>query len=470
MDRGGAGGPQPVGGALPQQLLHREIVGVQPAAEPGDRDAQAVGHRGVEPDAGVGRGHLLHGTDDPLHPRQQLPQPLLGRQPVRPDQAGLPEIAEGADRRGHELVRDHAAAHQTVVAVPEVVRGDRRTRSHEVVDLRRRRSRSHRRTGGPAGGGRPGRGVLPRPSGSRSLPLASRSRADSTAPAATTTSSGADREAPARAADVSDEVDAGDAVRRASVTIRSARVPSRTLRFPVAAARASTVLCEPFLASTGQAKPGALPARGARRPPVVRRGVDRQRHRHGGQPDRLGTGQQPAGRRGQGHRCHRVRPRTSGRPGVGFGGAADPDLVLGLGVERLHLVVADRPVGQRAAVRHPVRAGHGEVLRHEPPRLRAVHPGAAAERVGVAAVARIPGRQDDRVRAEQQGARVLRRRAQRPVVQSAVGAGVAQVIASQISPCPGSRPARPAGPTGRIGASAHAATPPPAPEPTTTAS
>ena len=41
----------------------------------------------------------------------------------------------------------------------------------------------------------------------------------------------------------------------ASVTIRSARVPSRTLRFPVAAARASTVLCEPFLASTGQVKP-----------------------------------------------------------------------------------------------------------------------------------------------------------------------------------------------------------------------
>ena len=33
------------------------------------------------------------------------------------------------------------------------------------------------------------------------------------------------------------------------------RVPSRTLRFPVAAARASTVLCEPFLASTGQVKP-----------------------------------------------------------------------------------------------------------------------------------------------------------------------------------------------------------------------
>jgi hypothetical protein len=35
---------------------------------------------------------------------------------------------------GHELVRDHAAAHQTVVAVPEVVCGDRRTRSDKIVD------------------------------------------------------------------------------------------------------------------------------------------------------------------------------------------------------------------------------------------------------------------------------------------------------------------------------------------------
>ena len=118
----------------PQQLLHRDVVGVEPAAEPGNRHAQAVGHRGVEPDAGVGRGHLLHGTDHPLHSRQQAPQALLGRQPVQPDQAGVPEIAEGADRRRNELVRDHAAAHQTVVAVPEVVGGDRRTWSHQIVD------------------------------------------------------------------------------------------------------------------------------------------------------------------------------------------------------------------------------------------------------------------------------------------------------------------------------------------------
>ena len=218
----------------------------------------------------------------------------------------------------------------------------------------------------------------------------------------------------------------------ASVTIRSARVPSRTLRFPVAAARASTVLSEPFLASTGQAKPTHCRHRAhAARPSY---GVELIASGTGAVVSPIASA--PASSRragvGEGHRRHRVRPRTPGRPGVGFGGAADPDLVLGLGVERLHVVVADRPVGQRAAVRYPVRARHGEVLGHEPPGLRAVHPGAAAERVGVAAVARVPGRQHDRVRAQQQGARVLRRRAQRPVVQSAVGAGVAQVIASQV--------------------------------------
>ena len=56
-----------------------------------------------------------------------------------------------------------------------------------------------------------------------------------------------------------------------SVRMRSARVASRMLRFPVAAARASTVFSELFLASTGQAKPAhwrhpahpARPSRGA---------------------------------------------------------------------------------------------------------------------------------------------------------------------------------------------------------------
>ncbi len=53
---------------------------------------------------------------------------------MQPDQAGVSEIAEGAGRRWNELVRDHPAAHQTIVAVPELVGGDRRTRSHQIVD------------------------------------------------------------------------------------------------------------------------------------------------------------------------------------------------------------------------------------------------------------------------------------------------------------------------------------------------
>ena len=49
-DPGGAGCTQPVGGALSHQPLHGEVIGVQPAAEPGDRNPQAVDHRGVELD------------------------------------------------------------------------------------------------------------------------------------------------------------------------------------------------------------------------------------------------------------------------------------------------------------------------------------------------------------------------------------------------------------------------------------
>jgi hypothetical protein len=72
--RGGTGRPQPVGSALPQKLLHREVVGVQPTAEPGDRDAQAVGHRGVEPKRCRG------GTRPP--PRLRHHQPLTHQHPM----------------------------------------------------------------------------------------------------------------------------------------------------------------------------------------------------------------------------------------------------------------------------------------------------------------------------------------------------------------------------------------------------
>ena len=76
----------------------------------------------------------MDGADDTLHPRQQVSQPLFGRQAVGPDETGVAEIAEGADRCGYELVGDHPAADQTVVAVSEVVGGDRRARSHQIVD------------------------------------------------------------------------------------------------------------------------------------------------------------------------------------------------------------------------------------------------------------------------------------------------------------------------------------------------
>jgi hypothetical protein len=61
--RGGTGRPQPVGSALPQQLLHREVVGVQPTTEPGDRDAQAV----------VTEGRAVRGSRPRSPPAQDRP-------------------------------------------------------------------------------------------------------------------------------------------------------------------------------------------------------------------------------------------------------------------------------------------------------------------------------------------------------------------------------------------------------------
>src|SRR6478609_8593653 len=51
-----------------------------------------------------------------------------------PDQAGLLEVAESTEGCGYEVVGDHPAADQAVVAVSEVVRGDGGSGTHQVVD------------------------------------------------------------------------------------------------------------------------------------------------------------------------------------------------------------------------------------------------------------------------------------------------------------------------------------------------
>src|SRR5215208_3263161 len=62
-----------------------------------------------------------------------MPHTGLGGRAMQRQQAGLPEIAEGADRSRNELVGDHAAADETGIEVTEVVRCDTRTGSDIVV-------------------------------------------------------------------------------------------------------------------------------------------------------------------------------------------------------------------------------------------------------------------------------------------------------------------------------------------------
>ena len=77
-----------MGGTLSQQVLDREVVGVQPAAEPGDRDTQAVGHRWIERTPVVGRGHVDGGRlRCILSSRCRMPCLAL---PVRAARAGQP--------------------------------------------------------------------------------------------------------------------------------------------------------------------------------------------------------------------------------------------------------------------------------------------------------------------------------------------------------------------------------------------
>ncbi len=72
--------------------------------------------------------------------------------------------------------------------------------------------------------------------------------------------------------------------------------------------------------------------------------------------------------------------------------AAHPDLPFRLGVERLELVVAERPVLERAAFRSAVGRAHAEILRHVAPRHGAVAQRPAADARGVVrirAIARV---------------------------------------------------------------------------------
>ena len=119
-------------------------------------------------------------------------------------------------------------------------------------------------------------------------------------------------------------------------------------------------------AGEAHAHPTAL----ARRPAAVRLGVDQQRHPQRPPTESVRRVPQQVVPGSAPHRGHRVRAAapaglTDRRPG-------HPELVIGPRVERLQVVVADRPVGQRTVVRHPVRGGHGEVPRIEAPGLCAV--------------------------------------------------------------------------------------------------
>ena len=86
-------------------------------------------------------------------------------------------------------------------------------------------------------------------------------------------------------------------------------------------------------------------------------------------PSRSAAAPYTSRNRPPGKRWHRVRPARGVRAVSGPSSPGDADLPFRSLVVRGELVVAEGPVGERAALRRAVGARHGEVLGHEPPRL-----------------------------------------------------------------------------------------------------
>ena len=213
------------------------------------------------------------------------------------------------------------------------------------------------------------------PAGCASLRLPSRSRAVSIAPAATTT-------CPARIVRRSRAASTNvtPVTRpRPSVSIRSATHELISEHRPVASARGIIVLCVPFFASVGHAKPTHCPhCTQSARPPngteLIRRGTGPV-----GQPSVAAPRAQHGAVAGEIERRHRIAAGSPTRIRVRVAVARDADLPFRAVVERREIVVADGPVGQRAAIGNAVARRHAEVVGEEPPSLRAVHARAASD-------------------------------------------------------------------------------------------
>ena len=134
---------------------------------------------------------------------------------------------------------------------------------------------------------------------------------------------------------------------RSSQRPRSQRTPQHRDRIALGVDRAAVERAEPAVV--------------ARRPTVVRDAVGARRRAVRVVAESLGRGHGERGEEHVGARRHRVRPAAPRRERVAGVVAGDADEPLGLRVERLQLVVVERPVGDVGALDRPELRRQAEV-------------------------------------------------------------------------------------------------------------
>ena len=119
----GTAGAQPLLGACAHELSGANGLGVRRPAEAGDGEAEGVAHRGVERDAGIGRGDFLHRTAHIDAAAEEVAHgAFVGEPPAR--RVGRQRLSPKDEREFDEVVGEHRTTDDAGVPVIKLRRGD----------------------------------------------------------------------------------------------------------------------------------------------------------------------------------------------------------------------------------------------------------------------------------------------------------------------------------------------------------
>ena len=355
-----------------------------PPGDPRDRHAVAVGVVRVEGDAHVRHGHLLHRTEDVTGPAVEVAHGLLaGESPAGCVRRQGPVPVQ--DRQFDDLVGQHAGPDHAGDAVDVVAGGDPHVGAgsvdHRLVEPAEAADVDVTLQVAPelvAVVAQPSRVTIRSAGQQQSCALDRRRRDDHVARL----------ERPLLAGALVDGPYARDPAGRVGGHLQDPG--SRDQLAPGLDRRREQGVVGPVLGIAGARETDALAALHALPAPGSGHRVDQHRHRTRCQTELFGATPQHLSLGVVRQRRHGVRRGASALVTVRGSVPAHADLLLDPRVEGLQRVVLERPVGQRAALRHAVGGRQVEVFRRQPPGHALVEPGAAADNVGQGAVAGLP--------------------------------------------------------------------------------